>query len=210
MSAEIITDSAEVNHKNPVKNAIIIMINLMRIDYHEQFDKRFKPVAGKEVTDDELWQYKKRIYVEVKACYPSAIVEGYRLAAKNSPDFIPKVQNIIAAIEAADKEHKKAEERRIEAERVSALPPPTITCDPVQMFVEAKAKQNGIPTRAEMDARIENHRALLVIHGDKIRSIKPNGDQLCKHGMCNNAGTMSRSTKGDSNFYCVDHFRQSL
>jgi len=207
MSTELVD---QVHHKNPVKNSIIIMINLMRIDYPEQFDKRFKPSLGKEVSYDALWQYKKRIYVEVKSFYPSAIINGYRVSAKNSPDYIPKVQNIIAAIEAVDKEHKKSEIRRIEAERVSALPEPSITCDPVQMFSDAKMKQNGLPTRVEMDARIENHRALLIIHGGKIKSIKPNGEQLCKYGYCNNAGTFSTSTKGDGNFYCKEHFRMAL
>jgi hypothetical protein len=175
----------------------------MYVDYGSQFANRFK-------SELELQIYKNRLLERFKGHDPRIILAGYERAAAESPKFIPGVQELISAIEAVDKEHKKAEINRIEAERVSALPPPTITCDPVQMFAEAKEKQNGLPTRAEMDARIENHRALLIIHGDKIRSINPNDDQLCKHGMCNNAGTLSGSTSGGGNFYCSDHFRSAL
>lgn len=202
LSTELV-DSTFNEKPRSVKQAIILLVNVMRVDYNRQFEKQFS-------SDFEMQIFKNRLRERFKGFDPRIILAGYEKAAADSPKFIPGVQELIAAIEAVNKENKKAEAQRIEAERVSALPPPTITCDPVKMFVEAKANQNGLPTRAEMDAMIENHRALLVIHGDKIRSIRPNGEQICKHGMCKKAGTMSRSTKGDSNFYCVDHFRQSL
>lgn len=206
MSTEISIELVDSNFKEKprsVRQAIILLVNVMYVDYGTQFSNRFK-------SDLELQIYKNRLLERFKGHDPRIILSGYEKAAADSPKFIPGVQELIAAIESVDKEHKKAEINRIEAERVSALPPPTITCDPVQMFEEAKAKQNGIPTRAEMDARIENHRALLIIHGDKIRSIRPTPEQLCKYGACGDAGTLSRSTKGDGNFYCSDHFRASL
>jgi len=206
MSTELSIELVESNFKEKprsVRQAIIILVNVMYVDYDKQFENRFK-------SDLELQIYKNRLLERFKGHDPRIILAGYEKAAAESPKFIPGVQELIKAIEAADKDHKKAEINRIEAERVSALPPPTITCDPVKMFEDEKKNHNGIPTRAEMDARIENHRALLVIHGDKIRSIRPNAEQLCKHGMCNNAGTLSRSTKGDGNFYCSIHFRASF
>lgn len=211
LSIELI-DSNFKEKPRSVRRAIILLVNVMYVDYGKQFEKRFNsanvdPETGENL---ELKLYKNRLLERFKGHDPLIILAGYERAAAESPKFIPGVQELIAAIEAVDKEHKKAEINRIEAERVSALPPPTITCDPVQMFAEAKANHNGIPTRAEMDARIENHRALLIIHGDNIRSIRPNGEQLCKYGACNNAGTLSRSTKGDGNFYCADHFRAAL
>lgn len=206
MSTEIsieLVDSTFKEKPRSVRHAIILLVNVMYVDYDKQFENRFK-------SDLELQIYKNRLLERFKGHDPRIILAGYERAAAESPEFVPKVQKLIAAIEAVDKEHKKAEINRIEAERVSALPAPTITCDPVQMFEEAMQKRDGIPTRAEMDARIENHRALLIINGDKIRTIKPNGEQLCKHGMCNRAGTLSRSTKGYGNFYCADHFRAAL
>jgi hypothetical protein len=205
MSQELTTELVDSNfNEKPrsVKSAIILLVNVMRVDYNRQFEKQFS-------SNFEMQLFKNRLRERFKGFDPRIILAGYEKAASESPKFMPGVQELIRAIESVDKEHKKAEINRIEAERVSALPPPTITCDPVQMFAEAKAKQNGTPTRAEMDARIENHRALLIIHGDKIRSIKPNADQLCKHGMCNEAGTLSRSTSGGGNFYCADHYRMA-
>jgi len=202
LSIELV-DSTFKEKPRSVRHAIILLVNVMYVDYDKQFENRFK-------SDLELQIYKNRLLERFKGHDPRIILAGYERAAAESPEFVPKVQKLIAAIEAVDKEHKQFEKNRIEAERVSALPPPTITCDPAQMFAEAKVKQNGLPTRAEMDARIENHRALLIIHGGNIKSIRPNGEQLCKHGMCNKAGTLSRSTKGDGNFYCTDHFRAAL
>jgi hypothetical protein len=202
LSIELV-DSNFKEKPRSVRQAIILLVNVMYVDYGSQFANKFK-------SDLELQIYKNRLLERFRGHDPRIILAGYEKAAAESLKFIPGVQELIAAIEAVDKEHKKAEINRIEAERVSALPAPKITCDPVQMFVEAKENQNGIPTRAEMDARIENHRALLIIHGGNIRSIRPNGDQLCKHGMCNKTGTLSSSTKGYSNFYCADHFRMAL
>lgn len=203
MSTELRIELVDSNFKEKprsVRQAIILLVNVMYVDYGAQFANRFK-------SDIELQIYKNRLLERFKGHDPRIILSGYEKAAAESPKFIPGVQELIASIEAVEKEHKKAEINRIEAERVSALPPPTISCDPVQMFEEAMQRRDGIPTRAEMDARIENHRALLIIDGDKIRTIRPNAEQLCKHGMCNKAGTLSRSTKGDGNFYCADHFR---
>jgi len=202
LSIELVDSSFKEKPKS-VRQAIILLVNVMYVDYGSQFANRFK-------SDLELQIYKNRLLERFKGHDPKIILAGYEKAAAESRKFIPGVQELIAAIESVDKEHKKAEERRIEADRVSALPLPTITCDPVKMFAEAKASQSGLPTLDEMNARIENHRALLVIHGDKIRSIRPNGNQLCKHGACNKAGTLSGSTKGDGNFYCVDHWRTAL
>lgn len=203
MSTELSIELVDSNFKEKprsVRQAIILLVNVMYVDYGNQFANRFK-------SDLELQIYKNRLLERFKGHDPRIILAGYEKAAAESPKFIPGVQELIAAIEAVDKEHKKSEINRIESERVSALPPPTITCDPVKMFVEAKANQNGLPTRAEMDARIENHRALLIIHREKIRSIRPTAEQLCKHGMCNKAGTISSSTSGGGNFYCADHWR---
>jgi hypothetical protein len=202
LSIELV-DSNFKERPRSVRQAIILLVNVMYIDYDKQFEKRFK-------SDLELQIYKNRLLERFKGHDPRIILSGYERAAAESPDFVPKVQKLIAAIEAVNKEYKQFEKNRIEAERITKLPPPTITCDPVKMFEEAMENRNGIPTRAEMDARIENHRALLIIYGDKIRSIRPNAQQLCKHGMCTKAGTLSRSTKGDGNFYCVYHFRAAL
>jgi|APLak6261660231_1056022.scaffolds.fasta_scaffold00088_36 hypothetical protein len=185
-----------------VKHAIILLVNVLKIDYAREFKKIY-------YDDYSVNILKNRLLERFKKQDPRIILSGYEKAASESPKFMPGVQELIAAIEAVGKEEKRAEINRIEAERVSALPPPTITCDPTKMFIEAKENQKGIPTRAEMDKRIENHRALLIIHGKNIRSIKPNGDQLCKYSMCKNAGTISSSTKGEENFYCAEHWRES-
>lgn len=202
LSIELL-DSNFKEKPRSVRQAIILLVNVMYVDYDYLFEKRFK-------SDLELQIYKNRLLERFRGHDPKIILAGYERAAAESPDYVPKVQKLIKSIEAVEKEYKNAEINRIEAERVSALPPPTITCDPVKMFEAAKAKQDGRPTRAEMDARIENHRALLIIHSEKIRSIRPTPEQLCKYGACNNAGTLSRSTKGDGNFYCSNHFRTSL
>jgi len=186
-----------------VKHALILLVNVLRVDYALEFKK----IYYDEFTVNIL---KNRLLERFKGKDPRIILAGYERAASESPKFIPRVQELIQAIESVDKEHKKSEINRIEAERVSALPAPTITCDPVQMFADAKENQNGIPTRAEMDARIENHMALLIIHANKIRSIRPTPEQLCKYVSCGDSGTISTSTKGDGNYYCSLHYRMAL
>ena len=174
LSTELV-DSTFNEKPRSVKQAIILLVNVLRVDHKVQFEKEFS-------TDFEMQLFKNRLRERFKGYDPRIILAGYERAAAKNPDYMPRVQQIITSVEECDKEHKKSEAMRIEAERVSALPAPTITCDPVQMLADSKAKQNGLPTSAEMDAKIENHRALLIIHGDKIRSIKPTSEQLCKYG----------------------------
>jgi len=196
-------ERSERIESDPLAKAIVSMMNAMKADFGPIFTKAFS-------TEEETTQYKRRLYKKLKGISLNAIIDGYESLVDKGTKFCPTVPEILEAVVRAEKEHKKAQINRIEAERVSALPPPTITCDPVQMFADAKAKQTGRPTRAEMDSMIENHRALLILHGNNIKSIRPNGDQICKYGACNKAGTLSGSTSGGGNFYCIEHFRMAL
>lgn len=102
-----------------IKHAINLLVNVLKVDYASQFNKIYE-------NDYTVTILKNRLRERFRGQNPRNILLGYEKASSESPKFMPGVQELISAIEACGKEQKMAEINRIEAERVSALPPPTI------------------------------------------------------------------------------------
>ena len=190
-----------------VRNAIILLVNVLKVDYMQQFHRTYK-------TESDVRIFQNRLRERFRGYNPTAILSGYELCASKTVKFMPTVQELIESIETVAKNLKTAEINRKEAERVSALPAPTITCDPVAMFVKAKQEYDSAikPETAEERAesqrdKLKNHAALLALAGSNVRKIEITEALRCQYHGCRKAGTMSNGTRGESNFYCSTHYR---
>ena len=127
---------------------------------------------------------------------------------------MPSVQELIESIETVAKSLKRAEINRIEAERVSLLPAPTVFCDPVAMLAEAKKEDlvtDETPEEklARHREKLQNHQALLNLSSDHIKKIHPQPHQFCSYHGCRLVGALGHGTKGDGNFFCSTHWRMA-
>ena len=192
---------------DPLATTIVHIMSAMRADYGRVFVKQFE--------DEEIITlFKRRLYQKLKGLDIEAIVEGYELCTERNVKFCPTVPEIVASALEAIKRHKKRDENKAEAERVSALPPPTISCDPIAML--AKARNAGMQepeTAEENKARradlLKDHEARLVLAGSKIKRIYTAVEQSCMHAACRKAGGISNGTMGHGNYYCAEHYREA-
>ena len=202
-----ITPLSDRVKSDPLAMAIVHMMRAMASDYGAMFTKQFP-------TEESAKEFKQRLYKKLGGIEITSIYEGYELAVQASPKFCPNAMQIVASAVAAEKDAKRKEKNRLEAERVSALPPPTITCNPIAMLREAMAKiaaeEAGMTKEQKRERHLERlkaHEALMAEHMAKIRH-NPQ-DHLCAAHMCGNAGTMSHGITGGGNYYCADHFRRN-
>jgi hypothetical protein len=194
-----------------VRNAIILLVNVLKVDYMNQFQRMYK-------TESDVRIFQNRLRERFKGYNPRSILMGYELCASKTVKFMPTVQELIESIETIAKSLKTAEINKKEAERVSAIPPPTITCDPMAMFAEAKQEYDTI-SKAEKTVeglaayhreKLKNHAALLVLSGSHIRKIViSEARHLCQYHGCRSAGAIGSGTRGDGNFYCATHYRMA-
>jgi hypothetical protein len=191
--------------------AIVEMIRAMSADYGRVFKSTF-PDEG-AITD-----FKQRAYIRLRAIDGikeniGIVTLGYETASRASPDYPPNLIQIELCIRDANKAQKLAETNRIDAERVAALPPPTISCDPWQMYKDELKRKVGeesveILTREErMKAgrdRMKKHIRLLVLdlQSNRIRCPPPDDEHSCYVISCNKPGTQKQS---GGNFYCPEH-----
>jgi hypothetical protein len=169
---KLITDRIE---SDPLAKTIVEMIEAMKADYGMIFKKQFE-------VEDELKQYKRRLYKKLQGTPISAIIEGYELFVDKRLKFCPTIPELLESIEEVLRLRKVEErnQRRHEyIEQENAKPKPERKCDPIAMLSEARLN-SGIPTRKEMDERIAKHEELLKAHKDKIRTVTPKADHLYK------------------------------
>ena len=187
--------------------AILAIMKAMQADYGALFTKQFP-------SEIAVTEFKQRLYRKLKGLQIASVIDGYEAAAEASPKFCPNAMQVVSNAVAAEKDARRKEKNRLEAERVSALPPPTITCNPIAMLREAMAKiaaeEAGMTKEQKRERhwdRLKAHEALMAEHMAKIRH-NPQ-DHLCAAHMCGNAGTMSHGITSGGNYYCSDHFRRN-
>ena len=166
-------------------------------------------------TDEDLRLYKRRLYVKLRDIDLSLVSDAYELFIDSvpTPEWTPDIPQLFEKIKQVERDRRKAERNRVEADTVALLPTPsTVKVDPVAMFAEAKAKNNTFKTHDEWithkNELLKNHEAILIIHGMRIRKPQHGHRNCCVVG-CRGAGTISGGTKGDDNFYCLDHWRSA-
>lgn len=193
---------------DPLAKTIVSMINAMKADYGRIFTKQF-------FDEETLTNFKRRLYQKLKGLEIEAVVEGYELCIERNTKFCPTVPEIVAAVLETIKRHQKRDENKAEADRVSALPAPTISCNPLELLDQAKsAGRSGVAeTSDERMARraelLKNHESLLVLNGHRIKRVYADVEHLCAHHGCGMPGGIGSGITGKSNFYCADHYRMA-
>jgi len=178
----------------------------MKMDFGNKFMSRFP-------TDEDLRLYKRRLYVKLRAVDLTLVSDAYELFIDTvpAPEWPPEIPQLFEKIKQVQRGREKATLNRIESEQVALLPPPaTVKVDPVAIFAEAKANKNVNRTPDEQVAYkaelLKNHEAILVIWGARIKPPKHGHRNCCVVG-CHGAGSISAGTRGEDNFYCLDHWR---
>ncbi|MGZ8173620.1 MULTISPECIES: hypothetical protein [Methylobacter] len=193
---------------DPLAKTIVSMINAMEADYGQTFIKQFRDA-------EVLKNYKRRLYQKLKGLPIDAIVDGYELCAERNTKFCPTVPRIAESVLEVVKRNKKLEANKIEAESVAALPPPTITCDPLALLAEAKAasktgsKEDKAAWMARKAEACRNNEAILILHGHNIKRRYAQPEHSCVVNGCHKPGTLSSGTKGSDNWYCSNHFKSA-
>lgn len=201
-----IAQTSERIETDPLAKIIVSMLNAMQADYGQIFTKQFNDV-------DVLKNYKRRLYQKLRGLPIDAIVDGYELCAEQNKKFCPTVPQIIQSVLEAVKRNKKLEANKVEAESVAALPPPTISCDPLALLAKAKAasktgsKEDEAAWMARKAEALRNNEAVLVLHGQSTKHIYAQPEHLCVVNGCRDIGTLSNGTKGSDNWYCINHFK---
>ncbi|MDE3023151.1 MAG: hypothetical protein KGI54_15095 [Pseudomonadota bacterium] len=188
-----------------VKQTIVEMVKAMQADFGRTFQNQFHD-------PEVLAEFKNRLLTKLRGYPPGAIISGYEQCVDRNPKFCPTVPEIEASTKEIIKNLEQAEKNRIETQRLAALPAPTISCNPVEMFAKAKESHDSEKLTSEQrmkkrDEAMKNHNALLIIHSHLIKRVYADYDHLCKFPGCRKAGSISRGTKGGDNFYCLQHFR---
>jgi hypothetical protein len=191
---------------DPLAKTIVSMINAMQADYGQVFTKQF--------SDPEILKnYKRRLYQKLKGLPIESIIDGYELCVDQNLTFCPTIPNVIANILEAVKRSKKLEANRTEAESVAALPPPKVTCNPLELLAKAKSasetgsKEDKAAWMARKAEALKNNEAVLVLHNHKIKRRYAQPEHSCAINGCHKAGSLSSGTKGSDNWYCANHFR---
>jgi hypothetical protein len=189
---------------DPLAMAISQIAKAMKLDYGTQYIKLY-------AKNEDLQAYRRRLYNLCTNTAPIDITTGYSDYLKSGSPFCPSIQNLLVFIDNAKKARLKIERNKEESVRVSALPAPTITCNPVEMFTAAKV-ENESYTPEEAKERhkmlLINHDAMLKLNAHKIYTRYASDQQSCSYDGCRKSGAISNGTKGEGNFYCKDHFRQ--
>ncbi|MDO9271370.1 MAG: hypothetical protein Q7T96_19885 [Methylobacter sp.] len=191
---------------DPLAKTIVSMINAMEADYGQTFIKQFRDA-------EVLKNYKRRLYQKLKDLPIDAIVNGYELCAERNTKFCPTVPGIVECVLETVKRNKKLNANKVEAEGITALPAPTIICDPLALLAKAKAasrtdsKEDKTAWMARKAEALRNNEAVLILHGYNIKRRYAQPEHLCVVNGCRDTGTLSNGTKGSDNWFCINHFK---
>jgi hypothetical protein len=194
-------DTSRIND-DPLAKLIVEICLVMRTDFGRQFSVQFR-------TEDDLRQYKRRLYTKLRGFDVNDVADGYELFVDGGKAFCPTIPELIEHVELAQKQRRQRELAAADVQRVTALPAPTIQCDPLKMLAEAKRAamtRRGGPSLAD---RLKSHEALLKSHAKNIKTREFGPDKCCDVGHCKNPGALSHGTTGSGPFYCAKHYRQS-
>lgn len=191
---------------DPLAKTIVSMLNAMEADYGQTFTKQFRDV-------EVLKNYKRRLYQKLRGLPINAIIDGYELCTELNKKFCPTVPEIVQSVLEAVKRNKKLEANKMDAESAAALPPPKVTCNPLELLAKAKSasktgsKEDKAAWMARKAEALRNNEAVLVLHGQSTKRIYAQPEHLCVVNGCRDIGTLSNGTKGSDNWYCIKHFK---
>ena len=197
---------------NSLRECIVSLVNAMRLDFGSKFKAQFSESENRS-KNDALSMYKRRLETKLINEEIQDIVDGYELFIETLSEWPPTVTQLIKYVDQAKKQRLNKLKNQAEAEAIAKLPAPTITCDPLKLLAEAKShvgdeEDSHDAWLARKAKALQNYNAVLELHSGNIVKRYASGEHKCCIPSCNNAGTISSSTKGEGNVYCSRHFKQ--
>lgn len=199
------TNITQIEKKDPLDATISSLVVTMAMDYGNIYKNQFQ-------TELDVTHFKQRLRSKLVGLKLENIRKGYEHAALASPKYCPNAMQIVAAVIELEKIDKQNEKNRKEAERIGALPKPTITCNPMKMLRDAMRQieidELGMTKEEKREAhfkRLEAHNSLMAVHLSKEK--KNSAEHLCCVSFCDKPGVLSNATSGNGSFYCREHFR---
>ena len=171
----------------------------MRADYGSQFNRRF-------ADDDDLKEFKNRLYTKIKKIPNNVIVDGYEAYVEDFPDYMPAVIKLVDYIYKENRKFLKSKaekERIIENHNQKKI---MRQVNPIELLAKAKLqKNNSNESFADMVAA---HNAIISakIKRDATKTKNRHQGSTCNFSDCNKPGTTSDGLRGDRAFYCLDHY----
>lgn len=191
-----------------VDRNIQFLVRAISADFMHKFTSHF-------TSEQSIRDYKRRLRSLFEKYDAKLVYEAYEEYLDGNPEWPPTNANLRAALEKADDRNKRAEKNREEAKRVAAIPRPTVSVDPLKLLADAKAKarpkndshEAWLKRKAE---KLQNHEAVLVLHGDRISKPEIWQDKTCSVDFCATPGVFSTSVRGGENWYCREHFKAKV
>jgi hypothetical protein len=204
---ELVQMPGTTQTSDPVNIGITHLLRAMKADFAQKFSSRF--------TDDrELRDYKQRLRKIFENNTAADIYDAYERYLDTRPEWPPTNIDLRSHLEDLLKDRKKQMENKAEAQRIAALPAPTIEVNAMEMLAKAKAasKTKGKDDHAawmkRKAAADQNNAAVLMLHNHRIRKHYAGPEHKCAVEFCRKAGTNSASNTGGGNFYCKEHYRE--
>lgn len=199
-----------------MKKVVESLVAVGKADYGARWNAQFSD-------DDDLRQWKRRAYSQLRGLDSTAIVDGYERAKVERSPHVPCLAEIVTAAKA---EALKAKRVNDQLEHVNAprLPAGSGLAGYIE-YLDAHAEGDiargciamayeivgGLPatTREEQRARLDK---ALSAH-DKLLSMAPirpraYGERReCGKTGCSEPGTLSHATNGEGPWFCAEHAR---
>lgn len=198
----ILTGTTEIG--DSLKEIIIDITNAMKSDFGKRYSEQFK-------TDEDLRQYRRRLYSKLRSEKIENIVDGYETLISKQHSWPPTVPELVDSIDQIAKEKTKKQKLIEEAEELARLPPPTHSVNPLKMLATAKTAveaDNHSDWLERKALALKNHESVIAVAKaqGKIRRGQHEAKHYCKFPGCDSLGAISNGTKGGENFYCQDHY----
>lgn len=189
---------------DPLAQVILQITHAMKIDFCAQYKKQFQ-------TDEDLRQYKRRLYIKLINASVTDIIDGYEAYIEAGKTFCPTIPELITNIEAARKKRLQKEANNREVQRVAALPPPTREINAIELLREAK-KEKQCDNKTWLERKklaLQNHEAVLYLNWHKFQHGPTGENHRCEYPSCEKIGTVSNNSGVGAIFFCKEHYRSS-
>lgn len=181
------------------EKAVLTIMRVMMTDYGSQYKAICKDKQSATT-------YKNRLIKKLGNFELQDIFDGYENATEESPKFMPAIPDLFAHVKALDNKRKRIDTQKIEAERMSALPPPTHNVDPIKLLNQAKTDHKPTDEECRLErlaAGRQNHQSVLALHGANITKRYTGKEHGCAMGGCFKAGSISSG----AGYVCAEHYR---
>jgi hypothetical protein len=206
-----------MDYKRSLVYALKTIANCLKTDFGHLYSAQFK-------SEKDLGEWKKRIWEKMNGMHPQDILDGYDAIVDAKPSHLPTIPELLESTLTAQKNRRKQESNKAESARVGLLPPKQEIPDSVarenfkkirEMLGNAMDKIDDQETKTEREERLVRLKQKWDAHETLLDNGFPNRDKEfmphpsheCSVGWCRKPGTITSSTTGNGNYFCIEHFR---